>query len=60
MTTEQMMDNMQAYADKEHAAIAETVTHPIHEYTDERVQRLLAAADVNRRYTWPADLRVNV
>ncbi len=39
--------------------LSSQVTHPIHEYDEARITRLLAACDENRRHTFPDELEFN-
>lgn len=55
-----MFDRMHKWEKKEHAAMFKEVKHPIKEYTPERVAQLQAQMEQANRFTWPADLRVNV
>ena len=39
--------------------LSSQVTHPIAEYDDARIAKLLAACEENRRHTWPDDMELN-
>lgn len=44
---------------REITELSSQVTHPIHEYDDARIAKLLAACEENRRHTFPDDLEFN-
>lgn len=44
---------------QEVADLSGQVTHPIHEYDEARIAKLLAACEENRRHTFPDDMEWN-
>lgn len=55
MTTEQMQLQCLRYERRERAALAAEVTHPLHEYTPDRVARLWEAIEQARRFSSPSE-----
>lgn len=39
--------------------LSSQVTHPIADYDEARIAKLLAACEENRRHTWPDDMELN-
>lgn len=56
ITRQKFWLHLEASERRLHQELASTVTHPIHEYTEERVAVLLAKAHENARLSWPEEM----